>query len=372
MSTDSEIYFIPLGEFDPKRLVVGDAYRRKYKSGFSAVYSGILYKNDDGEPVPFEIALPPSSCAGVYPQFEYNKDPVAENMKNYQACYSLSGRGGKKMTAEQKNAKLFFDTLRKAAAKAALRETKNKKTELPNLVQLRIKDINERKKEIDAIKPIYDWKVVKGMPDKDEPQRTFLPLKGFGKGTKHKCSVDIRGPGDESVHPSDLKVPGTHISILGEHSITWGASEKNECAGIVHMKIVEMNFTPSRSGVRTVRRLGSNTAPADKKLSKSTRNDDSGDESDSGSDTSGDEEDFKKPTVGSDTDSGDDDESDRDSGSDSESGSSEDEKPVKKKPAKKVVKKKAAKASKKPAKATKTSNAAALRKKKLQARRRKK
>ena len=132
-----------------------------------------------------------------------------------------------------------------------------------------------------AVKPLYDYQksidknTGEKFVDKSKPLKSYIKLFTRGKGKRLTCLTDIYGPGDKKLHPKDLKkARGDYKPAISWEDVFWGNHGGNSHGASIRLKVIEMNFTPSKDynrGVCNFRILSPNTAPLPQEEQKSQK-----------------------------------------------------------------------------------------------------
>ena len=106
-----------------------------------------------------------------------------------------------------------------------------------------------------AVKPMYDFQLTKDektgkkVADKSKPLKSYIKLKTWGKGKKLYNDADLYGPGNELVHPRDLKrIRVNGHPVIKWEGIFWGSHGKKSYGASLTLRVTEMNFTPAPAG----------------------------------------------------------------------------------------------------------------------------
>lgn len=314
---NAEPIFVPLGEFDEKRLYLDEPATKKYSTGNTTILSNVGYTTEKGSknrpkggsPVFFE--LPESFCFGVNGNYKFGisqEEQTTENLEGLQICYNLTSMDTiDDPTDDEIYVKNLLDSLYNEAFKKVKEECEKPKSKRI-APQLTVSAYNQSKMDNDGkvdpdevLKPLYSFpnkKLENGdtIPDTEKPARSYIKLITYGKGRKLDCKTSIYGPGDrlDKTGLKYLDVMGTVKPVVTIEDMYWGSHMKKPWGVSIRMKVHEMNFIP-QSSAPTKRFLTSNKAPAEE-FSDESNDDNSKHDSDSD-----DSNDFFENVVGQDS-----------------------------------------------------------------------
>lgn len=270
--------FIPMFEFDPKRLRVRPAVTNSMKKeGGGTVEwttSPGVYLDDDGNECEPYFEFPEQFCFGFNIQYTMGKPEETENIKGMQVCYSLTSMNTiDSPTKEEKYAFKVLDALYELAWKTMKKECSKPKDEriVPAPTYSSYVTAKADNDPSSAIKPVYDHPNTPESKDKQKkekdaskPKRSYIRLLTRGTGADMRPLTIVHGPGDKKVSAFKyLDTKGLIHPVVSWPGIYWGAHGRNPYGGSVQLKLAECNFTPQGDGVPKRRMLGKNTAPVE-------------------------------------------------------------------------------------------------------------
>ena len=274
----TEIFIGLNDEFDIDRLVVDPASKKSFgKKGNEVTYyeSAVYYLNDDDEKCILYFEGAEQEVWGfnaMYPMGTADEDKKPSvNMKGVLVCYPMTAIANKPTENEQ-SVMDIFDGLYEKTLEALKRECRDgDNLKVPKTTYSSFVTAQAKKKWSYAIKPVYSYpnakKENKNDPDKEDhskPQRAYIKLNTFGKGSNLVCKTGIMGPGDKPLGVTSLiseKGRGKITPVFKWKSIYWGGHGDRSWGGSVSLRLAECNYTPGLGGGPSRRMLGRNTAP---------------------------------------------------------------------------------------------------------------
>lgn len=321
-NTQLKKFYVPLGKFDPNRLVIKVPHVTEFtvnNTPVRNVRSDIRYLNDEGEECELVFAGAPQRTPwGVsvnHPLTLTANEKTPETVIGFQLMYQATSLNTKDSpTPDESSTIKTFENFTNAVIKALegfykhdkkIKDNDGEEDEcyLPAPSYASITSVmNTPSKKRDwskALKKIFDYpkmtdpsKPNRKIPDTSKPLRAYFKLDTKGKGENIQCLTKFFLPGNRIVDGSDcIETDGILTPVFMCKHIYYGSHGNQSPVGqSMQFRIFQGNFTPREktNTYETVNFLGENNDPytPPKEISETLFSEDSdGSEDDNNEDT---------------------------------------------------------------------------------------